>query len=167
MEQLSSPTCTVIFAFAKIRKNDPASSPGSEKGTRLNAAAAAAAGQRGEVEAVVDHGAQLSVQDRSGQASRVSSPTSAAFSVPGFASAPQHGRVHAADTSHPWTGHTFPVGRGSREQLSVHLVVPEVVAEVAVDVARDSAGRSRHPVRLTRIRTDVEPREVPLLGTAS
>ncbi|MEU5893599.1 ATP-dependent DNA ligase [Streptomyces sp. NPDC047461] len=48
----------------------------------------------------------------------------------------------------------------------MHLVVPEVVAEVAVDVARDSAGRWRHPVRLTRIRTDMGPGEVPLFGAA-
>ncbi|WP_266882152.1 hypothetical protein [Streptomyces sp. NBC_00124] len=47
-------------------------------------------------------------------------------------------QLHAGDTGHPWTGRTFRVGWGSREQLSVHLVVPEVVAEVAVDVARDS-----------------------------
>ncbi|WP_166682771.1 ATP-dependent DNA ligase [Streptomyces aquilus] len=46
------------------------------------------------------------------------------------------------------------------------LVVPEVIAEVAVDVARDSAGRWRHPTRLTRIRTDMEPGEVPRFGTA-
>ncbi|MEU9918734.1 hypothetical protein [Streptomyces sp. NPDC051001] len=44
--------------------------------------------------------------------------------------------------------------------------MPEVVAEVAVDVARDSAGRWRHPVRLTRIRTDVGLGEVPLFGAA-
>ncbi|WP_327722348.1 ATP-dependent DNA ligase [Streptomyces sp. NBC_00490] len=76
-------------------------------------------------------------------------------------------QLHAGDPGHPWTGHTFSVGWGSREQLSVHLVVPDVVAEVAVDVARDSAGRWRHPVRLTRIRTDMAPDDVPLFGTAS
>jgi hypothetical protein len=43
------------------------------------------------------------------------------------------------------------VGWGSREQLSVHLVAPEAVAEVAVDVARDSA---------------VGAGEVPLFGAA-
>jgi hypothetical protein len=48
----------------------------------------------------------------------------------------------------------------------VHLVKPEAVAEAAVAVARDSAGRWRHPVRLTRIRTDMEPGEVPLFGAA-
>ncbi|WP_327714202.1 hypothetical protein OG381_01325 [Streptomyces sp. NBC_00490] len=37
-----------------------------------------------------------------------------------------------------------------------------------MDVARDSAGRWRHPVRLNRIRirTDMEPGEVPLFGMA-
>ncbi|MDQ0605506.1 ATP-dependent DNA ligase [Streptomyces canus] len=73
-------------------------------------------------------------------------------------------QLHAGDSDHAWTGRTFSVGWGSREQLSVHLVVPEVVAEVAVDVARDSAGRWRHPVRLTRIRTDMRPDDVPLFG---
>ncbi len=75
-------------------------------------------------------------------------------------------QLHAGDAEHPWTGRTFRVGWGSREQLSVHLVLPDVVAEVAVDVARDSAGRWRHPVRLTRIRTDMRPGEVPLFGAA-
>jgi hypothetical protein len=73
---------------------------------------------------------------------------------------------HTGDASHPWTGRTFSVGWGSREQLSVHLVVPDVVAEVAVDVARDSAGRWRHPTQLTRIRTDMRPDDVPLFGAA-
>ncbi|MFI1726471.1 hypothetical protein [Streptomyces sp. NPDC020489] len=75
-------------------------------------------------------------------------------------------QLHAGDADHPWRGRTFSVGWGSREQLSVHLVVPEAVAEVAVDVARDSTGRWRHPVRLTRIRTDMRPDDVPLFGTA-
>ncbi|MFI1726452.1 ATP-dependent DNA ligase [Streptomyces sp. NPDC020489] len=76
-------------------------------------------------------------------------------------------QLHAGNAGHPWTGRTFNVGWGSREQLSVHLVAPDVVAEVAVDVARDNAGRWRHPVRLTRIRTDMEPGKVPLFGAAS
>ncbi|MBE8477490.1 ATP-dependent DNA ligase [Streptomyces justiciae] len=75
-------------------------------------------------------------------------------------------QLHAADAGHPWTGHTFSVGWGSREHLSVRLVVPDVVAEVAVDVARDQAGRWRHPVRATRIRTGMGPGDVPLFGTA-
>ncbi|MFJ2241062.1 ATP-dependent DNA ligase [Streptomyces sp. NPDC087859] len=48
--------------------------------------------------------------------------------------------------------------------LAVHLVVPEVVAEVAADVTRDSAGRWHHPARLTHIRTDMQPGDVPLFG---
>ncbi|MCX5328198.1 MULTISPECIES: hypothetical protein [unclassified Streptomyces] len=75
-------------------------------------------------------------------------------------------QLRAGDAGHPWTGRSFSVGWGSREQLSVHLVVPEVVAEVAVDVARDSAGRWRHPVRLTGLRTDMGTGEVALFGAA-
>ncbi|WP_228049425.1 hypothetical protein [Streptomyces justiciae] len=75
-------------------------------------------------------------------------------------------QLRTADAGHPWTGRTFSVGWGSREHLSVRLVVPDVVAEVAVDVARDQAGRWRHPVRATRISTDMEPGDVPLFGTA-
>jgi hypothetical protein len=54
-------------------------------------------------------------------------------------------QLRAREACHPWTGRAFSVGWGSREQLSVHLVVPEVVAEVAVDVARDrpDAGATR------------------------
>jgi len=74
-------------------------------------------------------------------------------------------QLHAADVGHPWTGRTFRAGWGSREHLSVRLVVPDVVAEVAVDVARDQAGRWRHPVRAIRIRTDMAPGEVPRFGT--
>ncbi|MCW8382424.1 hypothetical protein [Streptomyces justiciae] len=75
-------------------------------------------------------------------------------------------RLHASDAGHPWTGRTFSVGWGSREHLSVRLVVPDVVAEVAVDFARDQAGQWRHPVRLSRIRAEMGPGEGPLFGTA-
>jgi ATP-dependent DNA ligase len=74
-------------------------------------------------------------------------------------------RLHAAHGRHPWEGRTFTAGWNSREPLFVHLVALDVVAEVAVDVARDSAGRWRHPVRLLRLRGDVEPDEVPLFGS--
>ncbi|MFD3838291.1 hypothetical protein ACFWWC_18840 [Streptomyces sp. NPDC058642] len=50
-------------------------------------------------------------------------------------------QLHAGDPGHPWTGRTFRVGWGSREQPPVHLVASDVVAEVTVDVARDGAGR--------------------------
>ncbi|MEV7817858.1 DUF4238 domain-containing protein [Streptomyces flaveolus] len=49
---------------------------------------------------------------------------------------------------HPWEGWTFSPGWGTRRTLDVHLVHPDVVVEVAVDVARDSAGRWRHPEQL-------------------
>ncbi|MFJ3445730.1 ATP-dependent DNA ligase [Streptomyces sp. NPDC086081] len=40
---------------------------------------------------------------------------------------------------------------------------PDVVMEVAVDVARDAAGRWRYPVRPHRVRTDLDAARVPLL----
>jgi hypothetical protein len=46
--------------------------------------------------------------------------------------------------------------------LEVHLVQPDIVMEVAVDVARVSAGRWRRPARPHRIRADVDAQEVPL-----
>ncbi|MGW1596658.1 ATP-dependent DNA ligase [Streptomyces sp. NPDC002343] len=45
----------------------------------------------------------------------------------------------------PWQAWTFSAGWGAQRALGVVLVEPEVVMEVAVDVARDSAGRWRHP----------------------
>ncbi|MFF5471468.1 hypothetical protein [Streptomyces achromogenes] len=58
----------------------------------------------------------------------------------------------------------FSAGRGSQRTLEVFLVEFEGVLEVAADVARDSAGRWRHPVRPHRIRTDVDVSQVPLSG---
>lgn len=66
---------------------------------------------------------------------------------------------------HPWTGRTFTAGWGARDVLDVTLVDPQLVVEVAVDVARDGAGRWRHPVRLHRPRLDLSPEAVPLFGT--
>lgn len=65
---------------------------------------------------------------------------------------------------HPWAGHTFTSGWGSREPLATTLVAPRLVAEIETDVARDAAGRWRHPVRLLRLRTDLAPEDVPLFG---
>ncbi|MEV7995368.1 hypothetical protein AB0O67_26760 [Streptomyces sp. NPDC086077] len=65
---------------------------------------------------------------------------------------------------HPWTGWTFSAGWGTRETLDVQLVQPDIVMEVAVDVARDAAGRWRHPVRAHRVRTDVAAAQIPLFG---
>jgi ATP-dependent DNA ligase len=70
--------------------------------------------------------------------------------------------VPAAD--HPWTGWTFSAGWGLREQLHVTLVRPELVVEVGVDVARDSAGRWRHPARWHRIRAEMHPMQVSKFG---
>ncbi|WP_435845729.1 ATP-dependent DNA ligase [Streptomyces griseofuscus] len=62
---------------------------------------------------------------------------------------------------HPWTGWTFSAGWGTRETLHVTLVRPELVVEVGVDVARDSAGRWRHPARWHRSRPDLSSSDVP------
>lgn len=66
--------------------------------------------------------------------------------------------------AHPWEGWTFSAGWGTQRTLDVHLVQPDLVLEVAVDVARDAAGRWRHPARPHRLRTDVDVAQVPLFG---
>ncbi|MEU9356242.1 ATP-dependent DNA ligase [Streptomyces griseoloalbus] len=66
--------------------------------------------------------------------------------------------------AHPWEGWTFSAGWGTQRMLDVHLVQPDLVMEVAVDVARDAAGRWRHPARPHRVRTDVDVAQVPLFG---
>jgi hypothetical protein len=66
--------------------------------------------------------------------------------------------------THPWQGWTFSAGWGTPRTLDVVLVEPAVVLEVAVDVARDAAGRFRHPARPHRVRTDVDVTQVPLFG---
>ncbi|MFJ3213505.1 ATP-dependent DNA ligase [Streptomyces flaveolus] len=67
--------------------------------------------------------------------------------------------------AHPWTGSTFTAGWGSRDVLDVTLVRPDAVVEVMADVARDAAGRWRHPVRLHRTRADVSPESVGPFGS--
>ncbi|MGW7200832.1 ATP-dependent DNA ligase [Streptomyces chryseus] len=62
---------------------------------------------------------------------------------------------------HPWEGWSFSAGWGTRETLDVTLVQPELVVEVGVDVARDSAGRWRHPARWHRPRPDLSPADIP------
>ncbi|WP_405623799.1 ATP-dependent DNA ligase [Streptomyces sp. NBC_00076] len=69
----------------------------------------------------------------------------------------------AAGDEHPWTGWTFSAGWGTKETLNVTLVRPELVVEVGVDVARDSAGRWRHPARWYRARPDLSPGDVELV----
>ncbi|WP_329235625.1 hypothetical protein [Streptomyces canus] len=71
------------------------------------------------------------------------------------------GQLASAQHGHPWTGWSFSAGWGSRETLNVTLVEPELVVEVSVDVARDAAGRWRHPARWHRARPDLSPADVP------
>jgi hypothetical protein len=67
-------------------------------------------------------------------------------------------RLAAPAGAHPWTGWTFSTGWGTQRTLDVHLMEPDVVLEVAVDVARDASGSWRHPARLHRVCTDVDGR---------
>ncbi|MFD9442334.1 hypothetical protein ACFWBR_29815 [Streptomyces sp. NPDC060006] len=50
-----------------------------------------------------------------------------------------------ADSGHPWTGWSFSAGWGTRETLDVTLVRPDLVVEVGIDIARDTAGRWAPP----------------------
>ncbi|MFE5219309.1 MULTISPECIES: ATP-dependent DNA ligase [unclassified Streptomyces] len=75
------------------------------------------------------------------------------------------GLLTPAGNDHPWTGWTFSAGWGSRESLHVTLAMPELVVEVGVDVARDSAGRWRHPARWHRPRPDLSPADVPAFAS--
>ncbi|MFG2133084.1 ATP-dependent DNA ligase [Streptomyces sp. NPDC048751] len=42
---------------------------------------------------------------------------------------------------------------------------PDLVVEVDVDVARDGAGRWRHPARWHRTRPDLSPDDVPHIAS--
>ncbi|RJL26517.1 ATP-dependent DNA ligase [Bailinhaonella thermotolerans] len=70
-----------------------------------------------------------------------------------------------AGPDHPWPERLPPgwtSGRyGSRDPLEYTRVRPDVVAEVAVDVAAER-GRWRHAVRFIRVRQDLSPSDVPL-----
>ncbi|HEY0699255.1 MAG TPA: ATP-dependent DNA ligase [Micromonospora sp.] len=70
---------------------------------------------------------------------------------------------------HPWP-QPLPPGWAGRfdqpEPLPYTPVEPLVVVEVAADVARDG-GRWRHPVRLLRVRLDVDVAEVPHHGSVA
>ncbi|MFD8666231.1 ATP-dependent DNA ligase [Streptomyces microflavus] len=65
----------------------------------------------------------------------------------------------AAPGTHPWEGARFSAGWGSSSVLDTTLIVPDRVAEVSVDTARDR-GVWRHPVRLVRLRADVPVQDV-------
>ncbi|MEU8735409.1 ATP-dependent DNA ligase [Streptomyces tendae] len=90
--------------------------------------------------------------------------TGRTVALAGTATAALADALELATGRHPWTGRTFTAGWGSRDVLDVTLVDPQLVVEVAVDVARDGAGRWRHPVRLHRPRPDLAARAVSLFG---
>ncbi|MFF3488962.1 hypothetical protein ACFYXC_37760 [Streptomyces sp. NPDC002701] len=70
----------------------------------------------------------------------------------------------ADPAQHPWSGWSFSAGWGTRETLNLTLVRPELVVEVAVDVARDASGRWRHPASWHRARPDLSPTDVTLFS---
>jgi hypothetical protein len=55
-------------------------------------------------------------------------------------------------------------GWGTRETLDVMLVRPELVVEVAVDVARDASGRWRHPASWHRWASSLPAPRCPALS---
>ncbi|OQQ13878.1 hypothetical protein B0675_27060 [Streptomyces sp. M41(2017)] len=61
---------------------------------------------------------------------------------------------------HPRAGRRFSAGWGSTETLDVQLVEPSMVAEVSGDISLDAGGRWRHPVRLVRVRPDLDVSDV-------
>jgi ATP-dependent DNA ligase len=73
------------------------------------------------------------------------------------------GRLRSAGPGHAWEGVRFTASWGARTPLDVVLVEPGVVAEIAVDTARER-GAWRHPVRLIRLRQDMATGDVPAFG---
>ncbi|MFE0062646.1 ATP-dependent DNA ligase [Streptomyces sp. NPDC059003] len=71
--------------------------------------------------------------------------------------------LRPAGSGHPWEGVRFSSGWGSRAALDVRPVEPETVVEFRADTAID-AGRYRHPVRHLRVRIDLRPVDVQVLG---
>jgi hypothetical protein len=67
------------------------------------------------------------------------------------------------DALHPWYGRQFSAGWGTGQTLHPTVVVPDTVVEVSADIARDVAGRWRHPVRLLRVRADLAPSDLPTI----
>nr|WP_231632877.1 ATP-dependent DNA ligase [Streptomyces clavuligerus] len=79
--------------------------------------------------------------------------------LPGKAAAELGGVLRPAGAEHPWWGRTFSARWGTKEPLVFRPVVPDLVAEVEADTARD-LGRHRHPVRYLRLRNDMSPGDV-------
>ncbi|MEU7839309.1 MULTISPECIES: hypothetical protein [unclassified Nonomuraea] len=70
----------------------------------------------------------------------------------------------AAAADHPWP-EQLPAGwasglHGKGDPVTYRRIVPELVVEVLVDVARER-GRWRHPMRCLRLRLDLSPDAVP------
>ncbi|WP_328995983.1 hypothetical protein OG394_15120 [Kribbella sp. NBC_01245] len=73
-----------------------------------------------------------------------------------------------AGPSHPWPDE-IPAYRWGGKDTKVPLlkVQPRLVIEVAADAAMQ-AGQYRHPLRLIRIRAELQPEDVPTLpGTGA
>jgi ATP-dependent DNA ligase len=63
------------------------------------------------------------------------------------------------DDTHPWPTE-IPAGRyGSKDRITVQLVEPTLVVEIAADNAYDH-GRWRHLTRFIRVRSDLTPEQV-------
>ncbi|MFJ6781192.1 ATP-dependent DNA ligase [Streptomyces yangpuensis] len=63
-------------------------------------------------------------------------------------------------TGHPWQGVPFSSSWGSTDLLDYRTVEPDTVIEFEGDTAIDH-GRWRHSVRMTRVREDLVPDDVP------
>jgi ATP-dependent DNA ligase len=68
-----------------------------------------------------------------------------------------------AGSRHPWPDE-ISTHWGSGSKTPIIKVQPKVVVEVAADAARQ-AGHYRHPLRLVRHRTDLEPADVETLAS--
>ncbi|MFC4562287.1 ATP-dependent DNA ligase [Nocardiopsis mangrovi] len=69
-------------------------------------------------------------------------------------------RLRGAGDDHPWPS-TLASSWGTRERLEYRRVEPTVVVEIQPD-ASITGTRWRNPVRLTRVRPDLTPGDVPL-----
>ncbi|MGW4345269.1 ATP-dependent DNA ligase [Streptomyces sp. NPDC004690] len=72
-------------------------------------------------------------------------------------------QLHPAAPGQAWEGVRFTASWRSRAPLDVTLVMPLLVAEIAVDTAQAS-GVWRHPVRFVRLRADMTSADLPAFG---
>ncbi|MEU4111766.1 hypothetical protein [Streptomyces sp. NPDC027717] len=71
-----------------------------------------------------------------------------------------------ARPGHAWEGVKFTTSWRSRAPLDVTLVEPDQVAEISIDTAQ-AGGVWRHPGRVARLRADMAPAEVPMVGKST